>query len=405
MLMLKGITFYSMILLGAVCALYGASPQSVLLDEDILLIRTEGVSFLGSGITEDAAKTLAINDAKRTALEQAGTYLEANTEILNYQLVKDEIITFTGGMLKLNVIAENRDLVNDMFAFKVEIEATIDTKLLDERIAEVRRDRKLEKQLQAERERNKELEARIAELQASAGTTTEKDVMNILNALTASEWFDKAYDERDDELKVEYYTKAIQLDPEYYSAYNNRGIVLDEMGRYSEALRDYDIAIALYPLDADYYVNRGVTYHNLRRYEDAIREYDIALTFDEESANTYRNRGVTQEAMGRLGEAIWSFNQSIRLDSTNAELFYSRGNVFKGMEQYEKALADFDQAIFLDPTYAYAYFNRGVLYEELGHDEEAANDYNRYLEIHGNQDGDAEDVRQWIRDLGYEPEY
>ena len=45
--------------------------------------------------SEDDAKTFAINDAKRNALEQAGTYLESHTIVLNYQLVKDEIITFS----------------------------------------------------------------------------------------------------------------------------------------------------------------------------------------------------------------------------------------------------------------------------------------------------------------------
>ena len=92
---------------------------------------------MGSGITEDYAKTLAINDAKRTALEQAGTYLESHTEILNYTLVKDEIITYTAGLLKVTLLNEKRMLVNGMFTFKVEIEATIDIKFLDKRIAEL----------------------------------------------------------------------------------------------------------------------------------------------------------------------------------------------------------------------------------------------------------------------------
>ena len=105
--------------------LYSQQIQSVLLENDILAIKTEGIAFLGSGITENDAKTLAINDAKRNALEQAGTYLESHTEILNYVLVKDEIITYTGGLLKMSILNEERVLISDMFAFKVIIKATI----------------------------------------------------------------------------------------------------------------------------------------------------------------------------------------------------------------------------------------------------------------------------------------
>ena len=37
--------------------------------------------------------------------------------------------------------------------------------------------------------------------------------------------------------------------------------------------------------------------------------------------------------------------------------------------------------------------------------KKASNDFNMYLKVSGNKDGDAEQVRKWIRDLGFEPEY
>jgi hypothetical protein len=82
-----------------------------------------GLSFLGSGINEDDAKTLAINDAKRNAIEQAGTYLESHATVLNNRLEKDEITTFSGGLLKIQVLKEERKLVNAMFAIQVSVEA------------------------------------------------------------------------------------------------------------------------------------------------------------------------------------------------------------------------------------------------------------------------------------------
>ncbi len=53
------------------------------------------------------------------------------------------------------------------------------------------------------------------------------------------------------------YDKAIELNPQYAEAYNNRGIAKAELGRNEEAMKDYDKAIELNPQYAEAYNNRG----------------------------------------------------------------------------------------------------------------------------------------------------
>ena len=55
------------------------------------------------------------------------------------------------------------------------------------------------------------------------------------------------------------YEKAIQLDPNYFSAHKGRGNVLYELKRYKDALAAYNRAIQLNPKDADVYVRKGET--------------------------------------------------------------------------------------------------------------------------------------------------
>ena len=43
--------------------------------------------------------------------------------------------------------------------------------------------------------------------------------------------------------------------------------------------------------------------------------------------------------------------------------------------------------------------------KKLGRNSKAADDYYNYLKINGNKDGDADQVRQEIRNLGYIPKY
>ena len=46
---------------------------------------------------------------------------------------------------------------------------------------------------------------------------------------------------------IEDYTKAIELDPDYADAYNNRGYAYYLLEQYGKALNDYDKAIELDP--------------------------------------------------------------------------------------------------------------------------------------------------------------
>lgn len=56
------------------------------------------------------------------------------------------------------------------------------------------------------------------------------------------------------------YDKAIQLNPQDSTAYNNRGAVHEKMDNLEQAIRDYSTAITLDPLNATAYMNRGIAY-------------------------------------------------------------------------------------------------------------------------------------------------
>ena len=65
------------------------------------------------------------------------------------------------------------------------------------------------------------------------------------------------------------YNKAIELDPFYSDAYNNRGAVYSDLKKYELAIADYNQAIKLDPSFSEAYYNRGNTYLNLKNIEKA----------------------------------------------------------------------------------------------------------------------------------------
>lgn len=132
---------------------------------------------------------------------------------------------------------------------------------------------------------------------SDASGETKTKIQSVKNS-EAQEWFDKAYNSTDYNYQVSCYTKCLSFDREYTLAYNNRGVAYQNLGRYQEAIDDYNTTIKINPDYSDAYYNRGVTYQTLGRYQDAIRDYTRALSIDPDYALAYVNRGIAKEQLG-----------------------------------------------------------------------------------------------------------
>ena len=184
--------------------------------------------------------------------------------------------------------------------------------------------------------------------------------------LTASEWFERAFDAVDIEEKVRCYSEAIRLKPDYAEAYNNRGIAHQEGGDLDGAVADYSEAIRLKP----------------------------------DFAKAYGNRGIAHQERGDLDSAVADSSEAIRLKPDFAEAYYNRGIAQQERGGLDGAVADYSEAIRLKPDYAKAYNSRGLVRERMADYKAAAEDYQRYLDLGGvPRDGDPAAVEAKIRKL------
>ena len=82
---------------------------------------------------------------------------------------------------------------------------------------------------------------------------------------------------------VETYTLAIQINPNDYGLYNNRGAAYYALGEFQKAIADYTKAVELNPYHFSAYNNRGVAYQEIGSVEQAIADYRKALEIDPEN--------------------------------------------------------------------------------------------------------------------------
>lgn len=205
------------------------------------------------------------------------------------------------------------------------------------------------------------------------------------NNLSAYEWFSKGYEaqtiSRDLNKAIECYTKAIELDKNYVTAYNNRGSAYDEIQQYENALKNFTLALEMEPENAITLNNLGLAYEHSGLLDKAIEMYAKSIAIQPRNAITYTNQGSTYRDMGMLDKALEDLNKAVELNPKLAEAYAHRAGIYEQMEKLEDAVADNTKAIAIRKNYAEAYANRAVLYAKLEKFDEALADCNEALKL------------------------
>jgi tetratricopeptide (TPR) repeat protein len=134
---------------------------------------------------------------------------------------------------------------------------------------------------------------------------------------------EEAFKRKDWAKAVEYYTKALKQ-VHYMVAYINRASAYGSLGKFDEAIADFDTAILMnndaYFSDVTMrYIryNRGVTYLAKKDYEKAIADFNYIIGHTERSVPPFLGRGECQLELGRLKEARHDFEIVLKMSPRN----------------------------------------------------------------------------------------
>jgi Flp pilus assembly protein TadD len=146
-------------------------------------------------------------------------------------------------------------------------------------------------------------------------------------------------------------SEAIRLDSENGTAYQQRALVLLELGLFVEALQDAEAAVHLEPDDSDAYRARGAAYIKVGQFEQAI--VDLTRYVHEEDTNVasgarpsrgYYLRGLAHAGLGNVQQAIKDYTRAIRCWPDWPEPYEARAQAYELVGKSSLARADHDQA-------------------------------------------------------------
>lgn len=210
---------------------------------------------------------------------------------------------------------------------------------------------------------------------------------------------------------VTYYSKAIQLSPQYEQAYLARASALMQLNRTRQAIRDYDHAIRLNQNNAEAYNKRAIAQVKVKNHDKAMADCDRAIQLDPSNAYFYYYRGLEYMELEKYQEAIKDLSDSInRFPNMNHKpcdqwhhkyeyAYIMRAQANDQMKIYKNAFKDLNTAINMrapadDPNNncltdgweyvslkGYAYHVRGMLYGKLNNHQQSIKDLTEGIRI------------------------
>ncbi|XP_072338302.1 small glutamine-rich tetratricopeptide repeat-containing protein alpha-like isoform X1 [Scyliorhinus torazame] len=94
---------------------------------------------------------------------------------------------------------------------------------------------------------------------------------------------------------VDYYSKAIELNPSNAVYYCNRAAALSKLGNYTGAVQDCEKAIAFDPSYSKAYGRMGLALASLNKYSEAVDYYKKALELDPENESYKANLVIAEQ--------------------------------------------------------------------------------------------------------------
>ena len=183
------------------------------------------------------------------------------------------------------------------------------------------------------------------------------------------------------DIAVQFIARAITVNGEQATYYNNLGLVLAAQGKPDDAITAYQTAISIKPDYTEALNNLGHALQVTGRLDESINAYRQVIALKPDYAEACNNLGVVLQYQGKYDDAAAAYRQAIEIKPDYAEAYTNWGNVLLAARKYEDALAKFDQAVAIRPGYAGAHNNRGHALQALGNHEAALSAFQQAITI------------------------
>lgn len=148
--------------------------------------------------------------------------------------------------------------------------------------------------------------------------------------------------------------------------WNNKGVSLNSLRKYQEAIECFDKAINVNPLNLGAWNNKGTSLRFLDRKQEALSCCEEALKINPSNARALFNKSALLSELGQLDDALQCINQALGIKPVDLYLISQIGGLLSVFEPVNiKALCEKIVRLNLKPYDRDGLYNLGLCYLQL----------------------------------------
>ena len=191
---------------------------------------------------------------------------------------------------------------------------------------------------------------------------------------------------------ADYYKTALDLKPNDGLLRMKYARTLDKLGRYDEAVVQYNEALANSKGDME------ILYALERIYLKKL-----AVTPSDAELNA--NLGAIKQAQGDFETALSYYGKAEKINPSNVTTRLNVGTLFQQRKEYQKAIQSYDSVLTLYPNNTQALLYKAQVYKEMGDSKTALDLYKKILSIDPNNAGAKAEIGDVMKDTLTPSEY
>jgi Flp pilus assembly protein TadD len=150
--------------------------------------------------------------------------------------------------------------------------------------------------------------------------------------------------------------RALKSQPHNPEVLNLLGLIASQTGQPRQAVHWISQAIAINARVPDYHLNHGQACHDLGKFTEAVQAYQMALQLRPDHAPTLFQLGRVLHELDKPDDAVQCYRQSIALDHDNPEACLQLGMALLNQGRVPEAQSWFEAATHLNPNFAEAHW-------------------------------------------------
>lgn len=175
-------------------------------------------------------------------------------------------------------------------------------------------------------------------------------------------------------------SKAIELNPVFYDAIQDRSTLYYKVGNYEACKKDLAVLQQQNPNDISLILYLGYCETKLKNYSKAITYFDEILAKDSLRKEAYNNLGFCYYSLGDNTKALKNINKALQIDPRYPEGYDKRAQIWISTSDYKRALEDLNKALSFNPFLSTSLNNRAIVFMQLKQFNDALGDLNLLLD-------------------------